>query len=326
MKVLVTGAAGYIGSHALRALVRAGHGVVALDNLSRGHRGAVQPQFHVHEIDVRNTEAVRRLLEEERVDGVMHFAALSEVGESVREPLRYFENNVAGTLSLLRAVDLEKVRRFVFSSTCATYGEPTQVPIPETTPQFPISPYGTSKLVSELMLADYARSAPDFGYAALRYFNVAGAGEGIGEDHRPESHLVPLAIQAALGHRDSVTVFGDDYPTPDGTCTRDYIHVEDLVEAHVAVLEALEPGDRRTYNIGAGRGISVREVIEAVERVTGRHIEVRFGARRQGDPPILFADASKICVELGWKPMRSFEEMIDSACKWHAANPLGYGV
>lgn len=279
------------------------------------------------ELDVRETERVRGVLEGERVDGVMHFAALSEVGESVRQPLRYFDNNVGGTLSLLRAIEAAKTPRFVFSSTCATYGEPSEVPIVETTPQAPINPYGTSKLLSEKMLADFASSAPDFGYAALRYFNVAGASDdaAIGEDHRPESHLVPVILQAALGQREFVTIFGEDYPTPDGTCIRDYIHVEDLVEAHVVVLEALAPGDRRVYNLGVGRGASVREVIDTTARVVGRPLPVRKGPRRAGDPPVLFANATKIERELGWKAKRpELEGMIESAYRWHLSHPNGY--
>jgi len=328
MQVLVTGAAGYIGSHALRALTRAGHGAFALDNLSRGHRAAVPEEVPFYELDVRETDKVEALLRERRIDCVMHFAALSYVGESVSEPLKYYDNNTGGTLSILKAVERAEVPRLVFSSTCATYGEPEQVPIREDTPQSPISPYGWSKLLSEYMLRDYAAKSPGFGYAALRYFNVAGcAADGaIGEDHDPETHLIPVILQAVLGKRDKITVFGEDYPTPDGTCIRDYIHVEDLVEAHVRVMEALAPGDRRAYNLGIGKGYSVKEIIDAVRRVVDKRFRVDTGPRRPGDPPELYADASKIERELGWRAQRTdIAETILSAWRWMSAHPDGYG-
>lgn len=327
MQVLVTGAAGYIGSHALRALLRAGHTPIALDNLSRGHRAAVPAEVPFHQLDVRETDKLEALLRELGIDCVMHFAALAYVGESVTEPLKYYDNNTGGTLSVLKAVERAGTPRMVFSSTCATYGEPTEMPIRETTPQSPINPYGWSKLVSEYMLRDYGAKAPHFGYAALRYFNVAGSTEdgAVGEDHDPETHLIPVILQAALGKREKVTVFGEDYPTPDGTCIRDYIHVEDLVEAHIRVMEALAPGDARIYNLGIGRGHSVKEIIEAVRTVVDRPFRVEVGARRPGDPPALYADASKIERELGWRAQRTdIAKTILSAWRWFSAHPDGY--
>jgi UDP-glucose 4-epimerase len=328
MQVLVTGAAGYIGSHALRALARAGHGAVALDNLCRGHRAAVSAEVPFYELDVRETDKVEALLRERGIECVMHFAALTYVGESVSEPLKYYDNNTGGTLSILKAVERAQVPRLVFSSTCATYGEPQQVPIGEDTPQLPISPYGWSKLLSEYMLRDYAAKSPGFGYAALRYFNVAGSSSdgAIGEDHDPETHLIPVILQAVLGKREKITVFGEDYPTPDGTCIRDYIHVEDLVEAHVRVMEALAPGDSRIYNLGIGKGYSVKEIIDAVQRVVDRPFRVDTGPRRPGDPPELYANPSKIERELGWRAQRTdIAETILSTWRWMSAHPDGYG-
>ena len=328
MQVLVTGAAGYIGSHALRAIIHAGHGAVALDNLNRGHRAAVPPEIPFYELDVRDTEQVAALLRERHIDCVMHFAALAYVGESVGEPLKYYDNNTGGTLSILKASQRAQVRRLVFSSTCATYGEPSEVPIREETAQLPVNPYGWSKLFSEYMLRDYAAQSPDFAYAALRYFNVAGsAADGtVGEDHDPETHLIPVILQAMLGKREKLTIFGEDYATPDGTCIRDYIHVDDLVDAHVRVMEALAPGDRRIYNLGTGRGHSVMEILEAVRRVVDRPLCVESGPRRPGDPPALFADASKIGRELGWRAQRTdIAQTILSAWRWMSAHPDGYG-
>lgn len=327
MQVLVTGGAGYIASHALRALLRSGHVPIALDNLSRGHRRAVPSDVTFVELDVRRTGDLTRVLQEHRVDCVMHFAAFAYVGESVSEPLVYYDNNTAGTLSVLQAIEQAGVPRLVFSSTCATYGSPEELPIRETTPQKPINPYGASKLVSEWMIRDYAATRPGFAHAALRYFNVAGAAEdgSIGEDHTPETHLIPAILHVALGRGEKVTVFGDDYPTADGTCIRDYIHVEDLVEAHVRVMESLEPGDGRIYNLGIGRGYSVKEVIDAAERVVGKSLPVEKGARRPGDPPSLYADPSKIARELGWRARRTdIDDIIRSAYRWFQANPRGY--
>ena len=327
MQVLVTGAAGYIGSHAVRALLAAGHRPIALDNLSRGHRAAVPPQVPFHQLDVRETDAVEALLREQQVDCVMHFAAFTYVGESVAQPLMYYDNNTRGTLSLLTAIERVGTPRLVFSSTAATYGEPEQMPIRETTPQAPINPYGWSKLLSEYMIRDFAAKSPHFAYAVLRYFNVCGcAADGsIGEDHDPETHLIPVVLQAALGKRDKITVYGEDYPTPDGTCIRDYVHVEDLAEAHVAVMGALVPGDARVYNLGIGKGYSVKEIVDAVRRVVDRPFRVDVGSRRPGDPASLYADPSKIEKELGWRAQRTdIAEAISSAWRWFQAHPNGY--
>jgi len=328
MNVLVTGAAGYIGSHAIKGLRAAGHRVVALDNLSRGHRAAVPTDVPFVEADVRDSAHVQAVLEEERIECVMHFAAFAYVGESVDKPLMYYDNNTGGTLGLLKAVAASACRRFVFSSTCATYGEPQEMPIREETPQSPVNPYGASKLLSERMLRDLGRALPGFSCALLRYFNVAGvAADGtLGEHHDPETHLVPVILQAALGQRDKVVVFGQDYATPDGTCIRDYVHVEDLVEAHVRVMEALAPGDLRIYNLGVGRGHSVMEILEAARAVVGANrFRVEIGARRPGDPPALYADAGKIARELGWKAARTdIAATIDSAWRWFQAHPRGY--
>jgi UDP-glucose 4-epimerase len=327
MQVLVTGAAGYIGSHAVRALLSAGHRPIALDNLSRGHRAAVPPEVPFFELDVRDTDKLESLLREQRVECVMHFAAFTYVGESVAQPLMYYDNNTRGTLSLLTAVERVGTPRLVFSSTAATYGEPTQMPILETTPQAPINPYGWSKLLSEYMIRDFAAKSPHFGYAVLRYFNVSGcAADGsIGEDHDPETHLIPVVLQAALGKREKITVYGEDYPTPDGTCIRDYVHVEDLAEAHVAVMAALAPGDARVYNLGIGKGYSVKEIVDAVRRVVDRPFRVEVGPRRAGDPSSLYADPSKIERELGWRAKRTdIAESISSAWRWFQAHPNGY--
>jgi UDP-glucose 4-epimerase len=338
MNILVTGGAGYIGSHAVQRLLRDGHSVIALDNLFRGHLEAMEAlkptsdgRLHFVKGDIGDRPHVEGLLKNHRIEAVLHFAALAYVGESVHQPLRYYRNNAASALSLLEACDAAGVTKFVFSSTCATYGEPTVVPIPETTAQNPINPYGMSKLHVEHMLFDYAAqktaAKQPFGFAALRYFNVAGSDRTtlIGEHHEPETHLIPVILQTVLGQRESVTVFGTDYPTPDGTCIRDYVHVEDLIDAHVQVLGALKPGDMRTYNLGIGRGHSVREIIDATRRVTGKDFKVIEGPRRAGDPPRLFADPAKIKRELGWSAaVTDLNEIIESAWAWFRKHPRGY--
>lgn len=328
MNVLVTGGAGYIGSHAVRRLVAGGHTVAVLDNLYRGHRAAVPEGVTFIQADLRETDKVRSALKDNKIDCVMHFAALAYVGESVTEPLTYYDNNTAGTVSLLRAMDAEGVKRLVFSSTCATYGEPASMPIVETMPQKPINPYGWSKLFVERVLIDYAAANKDFAFAALRYFNVAGsASDGsIGEDHTPETHIIPVLLNVALGKVPKVTVFGEDYDTPDGSCVRDYIHVEDLADAHAVVMGALEPGDQRFYNLGIGQGRSVKELIDAAREVTGRTITVATGPRRAGDPPMLYANADKIRNELGWSAKQTdIRQAIESAWRWFEAHPNGYG-
>jgi UDP-glucose 4-epimerase len=326
MKVLVVGGAGYIGSHAVRALEAGGHEAWVFDNLYQGHSAAV-PDGKLLTGDLLDHEELARLFEEMEFDAVMHFAALALVGESVTEPALYYRNNVVGTLNLMDAMRNAGIWRMVFSSTCATYGTPEKVPIVETTPQHPINPYGFTKLAIEHALADYA-AAYGFGYAALRYFNAAGAHHSglIGEDHDPESHLIPLILQVALGQRSQITIYGDDYPTPDGTCIRDYIHVEDLCDAHVRALERLEHGKGLKLNLGTGHGFSVREVIAACRAVTGHPIPTEVGPRRAGDPPELVADSRLAQSELDWKcRYNDIQEIVESAWKWHHTHPLGYG-
>ena len=327
MKVMVTGGAGYIGSHAVKQLLEAGHEVVTVDNLFRGHRGAVHPRAVFRQVALADTEALAKLLRGHGIECVMHFAALTYVGESVADPLSYYDNNTAGAISLLKAMKTAGCKRMVFSSTCATYGEPEATPIVETMPQAPISPYGWSKWCVERVLKDHAASDPEFAFVSLRYFNVAGAAAdgSLGEEHDPETHLIPVLLLAALGRREPVTVFGTDYPTPDGTCIRDYIHVEDLCDAHILAMKALRPGDARFYNLGIGRGNSVREVIEAAKEVAGVEVPVRYGERRPGDPAVLFADAGKIRRELGWAPRHvELQPIIASAWNWFQSHPRGY--
>ncbi len=325
MNILVTGGAGYIGSHAARWLARAGHNIWVYDNLGRGHREAVA-DGRLIEGDVGDRSRVVQTLRDKQIEAVMHFAAFALVGESVEQPHLYFQNNVVATLNLLEAVRETGVGKFVFSSTTATYGEPETVPIKETERQQPINPYGFSKLVIEEALDAYA-TAYGLGYAALRYFNAAGASPNgdLGEDHTPESHLIPIVLQVALGQRDHITVFGDDYPTADGTCIRDYIHVDDLATAHLKALERLQPGRGLELNLGTGRGNSVREVIDACRRVTGHAIPEKMGARRAGDPAELVADSSKAQDLLEWQPnYASIESIIETAWKWHQSHPHGY--
>ncbi|MBI5759658.1 MAG: UDP-glucose 4-epimerase GalE [Planctomycetales bacterium] len=328
MNVLVTGGAGYIGSHAVRQLVAAGHRVTVVDNLVRGHRTTVPPHVEFHRLDVCDTASLADVLRRSQSECVLHFAALAYVGESVTDPLRYYLNNATGTISLLDAMRQANVKRIVFSSTCATYGDPPELPIVETMPQAPINPYGRTKLLAEWVLRDQLAADPEFAFVALRYFNVAGCAldGSVGEDHSPETHLIPIVLQAALGLRDGVTVFGTDYSTPDGTCIRDYIHVEDLCAAHLIAMNSLSPGKAQFYNLGIGRGYSVREVIESARKVTGRAIPIRFGERRPGDPAALFASADKISQELGWAPsITSLDEIVASAWRWFEAHPRGYG-
>ena len=323
--VLVTGGAGYIGSHAVQALRAADHTVVVFDNLSAGHAAAVADATLV-EGDVRDTAQVEATLRRHAVTAVMHFAALLSVGESVRDPARYYDHNVRGSLSVLDAMMAAGVYRLVMSSTCAVYGDPVATPIDEDHPTNPINAYGESKLVVERALGHYGR-AYGLRTIALRYFNAAGADpEGrVGEDHDPEIHLIPRAIEAACG-RAPLQVFGDDYPTADGTCERDYVHVSDLATGHLRALEALETGAAtRAYNLGTGRPHSVREVIRAVERVTGRRVTTEAAPRRRGDPAVLCAAAGRIGRELGWQPAYvSLDEVVETAWRWHAAHPRGF--
>lgn len=325
MKVLVTGGAGYIGSHAVRQLAQAGHDVWVYDNLSLGHRAAV-PTGRLIEGELMDRPRIEAALGEQRIEAVMHFAAFAAVGESVADPAKYYQNNVVASLNLLEAMRAADVRKIVFSSTTATYGVPERIPITEDEPQKPINPYGFGKLVIEHALADYA-AAYGFAYAALRYFNAAGASPSgqIGEDHDPETHLIPIVLQVALGQRSHITVLGDDYPTPDGTCIRDYIHVDDLGRAHVAALQRLQEGEGLRLNLGTGRGYSVREVIDACRRVTGHAIPAEIGPRRPGDPPELVADSSRAQRELDWKcEYNDIESIVRTAWNWHASHPRGY--
>lgn len=322
MKLCVTGGAGYVGSVVADRLLRDGHEVVVIDNFSTGHRAAVPAGCRLVEGDVRDDAALARALD--GVEAVLHFAAASVVAESVRRPLDYFDNNVGGTIRLLRAMESRGIRRLVFSSTAAVYGAPDVLPIEETAPCRPENPYGWSKLMVEWMLAQ-ARPAWGLAYVALRYFNAGGACGACGEDHRPESHLIPIVLEAALGLRDRVTVFGSDYPTRDGTCVRDYIHVSDLAEAHVLALAAMARGFSGSLNLGSENGCTVREVIRATERVTGREIVVENGPRRAGDPPALIASSRAAQGTLGWVRRESaLDEIIRSAYEWRRANPDGY--
>jgi UDP-glucose-4-epimerase GalE len=324
-RILVTGGAGYIGSHAAKALKAAGYEVVVYDSLQAGHREAVRYGALV-EGNILDTSLVRRTLREHGISSVMHFAALLDVGESVRDPISYYRNNVAGALSVLEAMAAENVRQLVFSSTCATYGEPLETPITESHPQNPINSYGETKLAVERALPHF-RTAYGITAAVLRYFNASGAdpdGE-IGEDHSPEIHLIPRAIEAANGGR-GLQVFGDDYPTPDGTCLRDYIHVTDLADAHVRALEAIaDTGKPTVYNLGTGRPHSVKEVIGAVEQVTGRKVPWTLAPRRPGDPAVLYAAPQKAQTELHWKPrFIEIDSIVRTAWDWHRTHPNGY--
>ena len=319
MRLMVTGGAGYVGGHAVRALLDAGHEVVVFDNLVYGHAETVPCELVVG--DLADRAALDGVLGGRRFDAVLHFAAYAYVGESVTEPAKYWRNNVAAGLELLDAMRAHGVGRLVFSSTCATYGFPDRVPVTENESKKPESPYGESKLTFERVLASYAR-AYDLRSVSLRYFNAAGARPDgtLGEDHEPETHLIPLVLRAAAGRTEGIKVFGTDYATPDGTCIRDYIHVDDLASAHLLALTAMErPNTTRAYNVGAGRGYSVREIIDASERVTGRGIAVEEVARRPGDPPALYADNRKIRAELGWEPKYTdAESIVRTAWNWHA--------
>ena len=325
MNVFVTGGAGYIGSHVVRLLLEAGHRVRVYDNLSEGHRAAV-PADVLFEGDLMDDARLAEALAG-GFDCVMHFAAHCYVGESMEDPEKYYRNNVVGSLHLASAMRKAGVGRIVFSSTAATYGVPCEVPIPEDHPQQPINAYGQTKLDFERVLEYYA-GAYGLGYAALRYFNAAGAAPdaAIGEDHDPETHLVPIVLEVALGQRERVEIFGTDYPTRDGTCIRDYIHACDLAQAHVLAMEAIRPGRGLAFNLGNGSGYSVREVIEVARKVTGHAIPAVESPRRPGDPPELVASSAKITRELGWKPrFPDLQTIIETAWRWHQSHPDGYG-
>ncbi|MGE3174084.1 MAG: UDP-glucose 4-epimerase GalE [Planctomycetota bacterium] len=326
--ILVSGGAGYIGSHTVLALQEAGHEVLVLDDFSEGHLAALRGTPYVRG-SLLDRQFLKDVFARHQVAGIVHFAARCYVGESVERPGRYYENNVVGTLNLLDAMVAAGTKRLVFSSTCATYGEPAQIPITEDAPQLPVNPYGNTKLVCELMQRDFA-TAHKMGVVALRYFNAAGADpQGrLGEDHRPETHLIPLVLAAAAGRLPQIKVFGDDYPTPDGTCIRDYVHVTDLAQAHVLALQSLLDGaiGFRAFNLGNANGTSVREVIAAAERVTGKKVPHIVTARRAGDPPVLVGTPARIQQELGWNPQHSdIDTIVATAWQWHSQHPEGYG-
>ena len=326
MKVLVCGGAGYIGSNMTATLLREGHEPVVFDNLSKGHRAAVKDAEFVRG-DFGDLDFTIQTLKKYNIDAVMHFAAFIEVGESVTHPLRYYENNVSKTCTLLQAMDAAGVGEFVFSSTAAVYGIPDTIPITEDVVKAPINPYGETKWAVE-RLCHFLSQTGKFNYAALRYFNACGAGfdATLGEDHRPESHLIPLIIHAAMGKRDNIKIFGTDYPTEDGTCIRDYIHIEDLCKAHLLALKKLDTESELVYNLGNGTGYSVRQVIDTVRKVAGKDFEVVKTDRRAGDPPVLTADATKARQELGWRTdFPELEAIIESAWKFHIDHPNGYG-
>ena len=328
MNVLVTGGAGYIGSHAVRGLLAAGHGVVVYDSLVKGHRASVPCGVPFVEADIRDAAALTETFDIFSVDAVMHFAAASEVGESMTNPAKYYQDNVAGTLALLESLRKADIRKIVFSSTAAVYGEPDSCPICEDAALRPTNVYGRTKLIIEGMLADYAM-AYGFSHVALRYFNAAGASPdgSAGEDHTPESHLIPLILQTAMGKRKAISIYGTDYPTADGTCVRDYIHVTDLATANVLAIELLAAGgESRTYNLGSQKGFSVREVIAQAKKITGIDFPVAEAPRRAGDPAVLVASSAKFQSDFGWQMRYSdVDSILRTAWAWHKSHPEGYG-
>lgn len=326
MSILVTGGAGYIGSHCVEALISRGSDVVVADNLSKGHKEAVK-NAKLYVGDINDKVFLDDLFDKEDIEAVIHFAAFSLVGESMKEPGKYFSNNLGGSVCLLDAMRRHDVNYIVFSSTAATYGEPKTTPITEDMETLPTNPYGESKLMVEKSLK-WFNCAHDIKYAALRYFNVAGASESgdIGEDHQPETHIIPIVLQTALGKRDFVSIFGTDYTTPDGTCIRDYIHVCDLIDAHLLSLDYLKcGGDSGSFNLGIGKGFSVMEIIEAAKIITGINIKTNISGRREGDPAVLIASGDKAMEKFNWRPNHTdISEIIDSAWKWHKNHPDGY--
>ena len=329
MNILVTGAAGYIGSHTCRYLAAHGHQIVAYDNLSRGHRQAVERALPDHPFvrgDLHDVSLLRGTMQQYQVEVIVHFAAFALVGESVENPELYQHNNVEGTRCLIAAATKEHVQKFVFSSTTAIYGDPESIPITESCPTRPISPYGQTKLDVEQLL-EQANAEHGLGFAALRYFNAAGADPAgdIGEDHDPETHLIPIVLQVALGQRKNISIFGDDYATPDGTCVRDYVHVLDLADAHLRALDQIQEGQSIQVNLGSGTGHSVMEIIGAARAVTGHEIPTAVVGRRPGDPPLLIADNQLARDALGWQPQHSgIEEIMSTAWNWHQSHPHGY--
>ncbi len=325
MAILVTGGAGYIGSVAVEDLRKQGEKVVVLDNLSYGHKQAIDENVTFYEGNIGDEKLVSEIVKNHQIEACMHFSAFAFVGESVENPKIYYKNNVEQTLRLLDVLIENNVKKFVFSSTCATYGEPQKVPIDETHPQNPTNPYGWSKFMVERILESYD-AAYGLKFVALRYFNACGASDKCGEDHNPETHLIPLVLFAAQGKLPSISIFGDDYPTPDGTAIRDYIHISDLSQAHLLALEHLRRNkDSEFINLGNGQGFSVKEVIETARKITGKNIEAKTATRRAGDPSRLVADAKKAREVLGWKPQfPDIESIIESAWAWHSAHPNGY--
>lgn len=327
MSILVLGGAGYIGSHAVDQLINKGYEVIVVDNLLTGHKAAVHPDARFYEGDIRDKTFLRSVFEKETIEGVLHFAASSLVGESVEKPLKYFNNNVYGMQVLLEVMHEFDVKNIVFSSTAATYGEPKEFPITESTPTNPKNPYGESKLMMEKMMK-WCDNAYGMRYVALRYFNVAGAKSdaSIGEDHTPETHLVPIILQVALGQREALAIYGDDYDTPDGTCVRDYVQVEDLITAHILALEYLKAGNESNFfNLGSNQGYSVQEMLEAAREVTGKEIPAKIAPRRAGDPSRLVASSAKAQAILGWQPkFTDVKEIIKTAWEWHVSHPSGY--
>jgi UDP-glucose 4-epimerase len=327
MSILVLGGAGYIGSHAVYQLIDQGEQVVVVDNLETGHRQAIHSKAAFYEGDIRNIEFLRSVFEEEPITAVMHFAANSLVGESMKNPLKYYNNNVYGTQVLLQVMFEYKIKHIVFSSTAAVYGEPDTALITESAPTSPTNTYGETKLTMEKMMK-WTEHAHGIKYVSLRYFNVAGARvtSEIGEDHQPETHLIPIILQTALEQRPHITIFGDDYDTPDGSCIRDYVHIEDLITAHLLALNYLQSnGKSDVFNLGSSQGFSVKEMIEAARNVTGKAIRAEVGPRRAGDPGVLVASSEKAKQVLGWNPSRTaVSKMIGDAWKWHSSHPEGY--
>ncbi|MFB1049740.1 UDP-glucose 4-epimerase GalE [Paraliobacillus sp. JSM ZJ581] len=327
MRVLVLGGAGYIGSHAVYQLIDKGHDAIVIDNLETGHEAAIHSKATFYKGDIRDISFLREVFTNEKIDAVLHFAANSLVGESMEKPLKYFDNNVYGTQVLLEAMKEFSIDKIVFSSTAATYGEPDEVPITEEMPTNPTSTYGETKLTMEKIMK-WCEAAYGTRYVSLRYFNVAGARSTseIGEDHRPETHLIPIILQVALGQRDAITIFGEDYDTPDGTCIRDYVHVEDLIDAHILALEYLQDGkESNIFNLGSSQGFSVKEMIDAARSVTNHTIPAKVGERRPGDPSTLIASSDKAKKILRWDPKRTnIHQIIEDAWNWHKNHPNGY--
>ena len=327
MAILICGGAGYIGSHTVRQLVDAGEEVIIADNLSTGHRAAINPAVKFYECDIRDKTALQKIFVENKIEAVFHFAAFIEAGESVVRPLKYFSNNVCGMEILLEAMTEAGVDKIIFSSSAAVYGEPEKIPVDELDATVPVNPYGDSKLIMEMMMRRVS-AAHGVRFVSLRYFNACGAIEDatIGEDHHPESHLIPLILQVPLGKRDHITIFGDDYPTPDGTCIRDYIHVVDLANAHICALNYLRKGGTSNFfNLGSGQGFSVKEIISTAEKVTAQKIKTELGSRRAGDPARLIASSDKAKKFLNWTPrFDDIEKIISTAWNWHRTHPNGY--